>query len=282
MSEKVWFITGAARGFGRIWAEAALARGDKVVVTARNAAALQAFAERYPDRALTLSLDVTQDEQVDQAVAAAHQRFGRLDVVLNNAGYGLVGTIEETSLNEVRAEFDTNFFGALRVIQATLPILRAQGAGHIVTVSSVAGVVANPIAGFYNASKWALEGAHEALAQEVRDFGIKITLIEPGAYATDFATPASLKITQGIQAYAALREQAFAASGQIDFGDPQATAPAILQIVDTSEPPLRFFLGTEGMPVVRAAYASRLAEWEKWAGLSIAAQGVSRQQTIEV
>lgn len=280
MNSKVWFITGAARGFGRVWAEAALARGDKVVATARNAESLNGLAVRFGERVLCLALDVTDAQQVTASVAQAHQHFGRIDVVLNNAGYALVGAIEEARLGDVKAEFETNFFGALRVTQAVLPILRAQGGGHIVSVSSVAGIVAGPMTGFYNASKWALEAMHESLAQEVASFGIKVTLIEPGAYATEFASLASLKICEGLPAYGALREEVFARGAAMEFGEPQATAQAVLQIVDSAKPPLRLFLGTEGMPVARAAYAARLAEWEQWEALSNAAQGASTRRAI--
>ncbi|MGQ3055288.1 MAG: SDR family NAD(P)-dependent oxidoreductase [Roseateles sp.] len=280
MSEKVWFITGAARGFGRVWAEAALERGDKVAATARDVISLAGLAERYGHQVLPLALDVTDASQVQDAVERAHLHFGRIDVVLNNAGYALVGAVEEAKPEDVKAEFETNFFGALRVIQAALPILRKQNGGHILGVSSVAGIVAGPMVGFYNASKWALEALHDSLAQEVGGFGIKVTLIEPGAYATDFASPSSLRLAEGMGAYAALRQQVFAQSAHIDFGEPRATAASVLQIVDAAYPPLRFFLGTEGMPAVRAAYAARLVEWEQWASVSNAAQGESTRQTI--
>ncbi len=280
MSKKVWFITGAARGFGRVWAEAALHRGDKVAATARDLAALGGLTAQHGDRVLPLALDVRDAQQAQQAVESAHRKFGRIDVVLNNAGFALVGAIEEANPDEVKAEFETNFFGALRVIQAALPILRKQNSGHIIGVSSVAGIVASPITGFYNASKWALEAMHEALAGEVAGFGIKVTLIEPGAYATGFASPMSFQLAVSKEPYRALRERVFAQSAHIDFGDPLATSAAILQVVDATEPPLRFFLGTEGMPAARAAYAARLVEWEKWKRLSNDAQGTSIRQTI--
>jgi NAD(P)-dependent dehydrogenase (short-subunit alcohol dehydrogenase family) len=280
MAEKIWFITGASRGFGRIWAEAALARGDKVAATARNASSLSDLTARFGDSVLTLNLDVTDVDAPKHAVSEARRHFGRLDVVLNNAGYALVGAIEEIDEKDLRAELDTNVFGMLRVIQAALPYLREQGHGHIVSVSSVAGIVANPIAGAYNMSKWAVEALHEALAKEVEGFGIKVTLIEPGAYATDFASATSLKISEGLDAYAELRQQAFAAGAKMAFGDPKATPEAILAIVDAAKPPLRFFLGTEGLPVARAAYAARLAEWEAWEALSNAAQGDASHQQI--
>ena len=275
MTEKVWLVTGASRGFGRVWAEAALARGDRVAATARSVAGVADLAERYGDAVLPLALDVTDTDQVDRGVARAHERFGRLDVVVNNAGYALVGAVEETSEADVRAEFETNVFGALRVLQAVLPYLRAQGSGHILGVSSVAGLVAGPVIGFYHASKWAVEALHESLAHEVKGFGIKVTLIEPGAYATEFAGPSSLKRAAGIEAYAPLRAQVFAGAADIEFGDPRATAEALFRIVDAKTPPLRLFLGTEGLPVARAAYAERLATWEAWEAVSNAAQGRS-------
>lgn len=280
MSGKVWFITGASRGFGRIWAEAALKRGDKVAATARILADVADLADTYGDAVLPMALDVTNARAVRNVVTRAYAHFGRLDVVLNNAGYALVGAVEEADETDVRAEFETNFFGALRVIQAALPILRRQRSGHIVGVSSVAGIVAGPITGFYNASKFALEALHESLAQEVKGFGIKVTLLEPGAYATGFASMASLRITAAIDAYSATRAEVFAAGAKLAFGDPHATADAILKIVDAENPPLRFFVGTEGLPRARAAYADRLATWEAWEAVSNAAQGEAQQQNI--
>jgi NADP-dependent 3-hydroxy acid dehydrogenase YdfG len=280
MSNKVWFITGASRGFGRVWAEAALERGDKVVATARTLTAVADLGERYGEAVLPLALDVTNPHAAEDAVAEAHARFRKLDIIINNAGYALVGAVEEADEADIRAEFETNFFGALRVIQAVLPLLRQQGSGHILGVSSVAGIHAGPIVGFYHASKWAFEALHESLAQEVSGFGIKVTLLEPGAYATGFSSQSSLKVSAGIDAYSDLRKQVFAAGADLEFGDPQATAQAILKIVDAKNPPLRFFVGTEGLPVARAAYASRLATWEAWQSVSIAAQGEPRKQTI--
>ena len=261
MSGKVWFITGASRGFGRIWAEAALKRGDKVAATARALAGVADLATIYGDAALPMALDVTESGAVRDVVGKAHAHFGRLDVVLNNAGYALVGAVEEADELEVRAEFDTNFFGALRVIQAALPLLRQQASGHIIAVSSVAGIVARPITGFYNASKFALEGLHESLAQEIKGFGIKVTLLEPGAYATGFASMASLKIAPVIDAYSATRAEVFASSAKLAFGDPQATADAILKIVDAESPPLRFLVGTEGLSLARAAFSAAARAW---------------------
>ncbi len=277
MSSKVWFITGASRGFGRVWAEAALKRGDKVAATARTLADISDLKERFGNAALPLALDVTNADQVRQTVQQAHAHFGRLDVVLNNAGYSLVGTVEEASEDEVRALFDTNYLGTLRVIQAALPLLRQQGSGHIVGISSTLGHVAMPLIGHYCATKWAFEALHESLAQEVKPFGVTVTLIEPGAYATSFGSPESLKMASGMDTYAALRQQVFGRLSSAERGDPQATSEAVFNIVDAENPPLRLILGSTGLPMVRAAYASRLATWEEWQAVSNAAQGETKQ-----
>ena len=229
---------------------------------------------------MPLALDVTDADQARQAVAQAHARFGRLDVVVNNAGYSLVGTVEEASEADVRAVFDANLFGTLRVIQAVLPLLREQGNGHLLGVSSSLGVVTMPLIGFYCSTKWAFEAMHESLAQEVKPFGIKVTLIEPGAYATEFGSPASLKIAPGMDAYAELRQRVFGRLATAERGDPQATPEAIFQVVDTENPPLRFFVGSHGLPMARAAYADRLATWEAWDTVSNAAQGEPKKGNV--
>ncbi len=272
---KVWFITGASRGFGRIWAEGALQRGDQVAATARNVASIAGLKEKYGDNVLTLELDVTNAHQVKSAVAQAHAHFGRLDIVLNNAGYSLVGTIEEASADEVRAMYDTNIFGAVSVIQAALPLLRKQGYGHIVGVSSNLGHLTLPVIGYYSSSKWAFEAIHESLAMEVEPFNIKVTIIEPGAYATEFGSPESLKFAAGLDIYTDFKAEFFDTLKSMERGDPNATPEAVFKIVDAEHPPLRFFLGSHCLPSVRAAYAERLATWEKWESVSNAAQAVA-------
>ena len=280
MNSKTWFITGASRGFGRIWAEAALTRGDKVAATARKLADVADLKERFGDAVLPLALDVTDADQVRGAIQQAHAHFGRLDVILNNAAYSLIGTVEEASEADVRALFEANYFGTLRVIQAALPLLRRQGSGHILGVSSSLGIVALPLIGFYCTTKWAVEALHESLAQEVKSFGIKVTLLEPGAYATDFGSPASLKIAPGMDAYAALRKGVFGHLSTVERGDPQATPEAIFKIVDAENPPLRFFVGNTGLAMARATYRDRLATWEAWEAVSNAAQGEPKKKAI--
>ena len=258
---------------GRIWAEAALTRGDKVAVTACNTDSVADMKQRFGDAVLTLELDVAKEGQAEAVVKQAFDYFGRLDVVVNNAAYSLVGMVEEAKEADVRAVFDTNYFGTLRVIQAALPLLRKQGSGHIVGVSSTLGIVAMPLIGFYAATKWAVEALHESLAAEVKAFGIKVTLIEPGAYATDFGTPASLKMSEGMEWYSTMRTQIFRHLAHAKKADPDATAQAVLKLVDAEEPPLRFILGNTNLPLARKTYASRLATWEAWEEISNSAQG---------
>ncbi|MDN3657210.1 SDR family NAD(P)-dependent oxidoreductase [Ferruginibacter paludis] len=273
---KVWFITGASRGFGRVWAAAALKRGDKVAATARKLSSIADLKEQYGVNVLTLELDVTNTEQVKTAVAQAHAHFGRLDIVLNNAGYSLVGTIEEASAEEVKAMYDTNIFGALAVIQAALPLLRQQGSGHILGTSSNLGHVVLPVIGYYCSSKWAFEAIHESLALEVKPFGINVTIIEPGAYATEFGSQESLKFAAGLDIYADYKQHFFSTLKDLERGDPEATPEAIFKVVDADNPPLRFFLGSHNLPWVKQAYGERLAEWEEWQAVSNAAQGIAK------
>jgi NAD(P)-dependent dehydrogenase (short-subunit alcohol dehydrogenase family) len=274
MSTKIWFITGASRGFGREWAIAALERGDSVAATARDTATLDDLAAKYGDRLLPLRLDVTDREGAFAAVEQAHERFGRLDVVVNNAGYGHFGTVEELSETDIRDQMETNLFGALWVTQAALPILRAQGAGHILQVSSIGGISAFGGIGAYHASKWALEGLSQALAQEVAPFGIHVTLIEPGGFATDWAGP-SAKHSTPLPAYDAYREevQRLRRERNPKPGDPTASGRAVLAVVDAEEPPLRVFFGDGPLAVATADYESRLQTWRQWEPVSIAAGG---------
>jgi NADP-dependent 3-hydroxy acid dehydrogenase YdfG len=273
---KVWFITGASRGFGRVWADAALQRGDKVAATARKLESISDLKIKYGANLLALELDVTRPGQVKAAVAQAHAHFGRLDIVLNNAGYSLVGTIEEASADEVRALYETNIFGSLAVIQAALPLLRKQGGGHILGVSSGLGHVTMPVIGYYCSSKWAFEAIHESLAAEIAPFGIKVTIIEPGAYATEFGSQESLKFAAGLDIYEGFKTQFFGRLRNMERGDPNATPEAIFKIVDAEHPPLRFFLGSDNLPWIRTVYAERLATWEAWETFSSAAQGKSK------
>jgi len=272
-ANKVWFITGASRGFGRVWATAALERGDKVAATARSLSGIADLQEKYKENVLTLELDVTNYDQVAKTVQQAYEHFGRLDVVLNNAGYSLVGTIEEATIDQVKAMYNTNIFGAVAVIQAALPILRRQGYGHILGTSSNLGHVVLPVIGYYSSSKWAFEAIHESLAAEVKSFGIKVTIIEPGAYATEFGSQASLKFADGLDVYTDFKAKFFEGLQHMERGNPEATPEAIFKVVDTENPPLRLSLGSHNLAWVRTAYADRIASWEEWEAVSNAAQG---------
>ena len=274
MSEKVWFITGTSRGFGREWATAALERGDKVAATARDVSTLDDLAQKYSDALLPIELDVTDRDADFAAVAAAHHHFGRLDIVVNNAGYGQFGFIEELSESEARDQIETNVFGALWITQAALPFLRAQRGGHIIQVSSIGGITAFQNVGIYHASKWALEGFSQALAQEVAPFGIHVTLIEPGGFSTDWAGP-SAKHATPLPDYAEVHEEADRIRSQrmSKPGDPRASAAAVLKIVDAEQPPLRVFFGELPLQLAKVDYENRLKTWEEWQPVAVAAQG---------
>jgi NAD(P)-dependent dehydrogenase (short-subunit alcohol dehydrogenase family) len=272
-AKKVWFITGASRGFGRIWATAALARGDKVAVTARDLAPLSSLVEEFGDSVLPLQLDVTDRAASFQAVASAKEKFGRIDVVMSVAGYGHQGAVEEVSESEARAQMETNFFGTMWLAQASMSVFRAQGFGHLLAVSSVLGVFSAPTFGIYSASKFAVEGLFEGLAQEVGLFGAKVTLIEPAGYATDFNNASSAKYSAPISAYQPVRDALTAAFQGYAFGDPEATSDAILTVVDSAAPPLRIALGAAAVDEVAGVYQKRLATWEAWREVSAAAQG---------
>ncbi|MBB3677210.1 SDR family oxidoreductase [Modestobacter versicolor] len=271
---KTWFITGASRGFGKEWSIAALERGDSVAATARDTSSLDDLVQQFGDKVLPIQLDVDDRAAVFAAVARAHEHFGRLDVVVNNAGYGQFGMVEEISEAEARAQFDTNVFGALFVTQAALPFLREQGSGHFLQVSSIGGITAFPNIGIYNASKWALEAFSQSLAAEVADFGIKVTLIEPGGFSTDWGG-ASAKHAEPNPAYDEYREKAAEQrrARVASPGDPTASRAAVLAVVDAEEPPLRVFFGDGPLAIATRDYESRLAEWRQWEHVSKLAQG---------
>ncbi|MCW2820075.1 MAG: short-chain dehydrogenase/reductase [Marmoricola sp.] len=271
---RTWFITGASRGFGREWTIAALERGDRVAATARDTSTLDDLVERYGDALLPLSLDVTDRTADFAAVQQAAEHFGRLDIVINNAGYGHFGFVEELSEQDFRAQMETNLFGAMWITQAALPFMRAQGSGHILQVSSIGGISAFPLVGAYHASKWALEGFSQSLAQEVASFGIHVTLVEPGGFSTDWSGPSSKRSDQ-LAAYDGVLEQVMEARGQRNAtpGDPVSSAQALMKVVDANEPPLRVFFGAGPLGIAKADYESRLKTWEQWQDVAELAQG---------
>jgi NAD(P)-dependent dehydrogenase (short-subunit alcohol dehydrogenase family) len=270
MSGKIWFITGASKGFGREWTEAALDRGDRVAALSRSAGAFDDLVTKYEDAILPLRVDVTDRAAVTAAVDEAVENFGRLDIVVNNAGYGLFGMVEEVTEQQARDQVEVNLFGPLWVTQAVLPHLRAHGGGHIVQVSSIAGLFSLPGLGIYHASKFGLEGFTASLAAEVKDFGIKVTLVEPAGYATDWAGPSAVHAGRS-PVYDDFRAAMARPAGK--RGDPGATRAAILRVVDADEPPLRIFFGKGPLPLIKKEYAGRIAEWEAWDEVSQAAFG---------
>ena len=271
---KTIFITGASRGFGKLWTEAFLKRGDKVAATSRNISGLQYLVEQYGEQFLPIALDITDRNASIEAVNKAKTHFGGLDVVINNAGYGVFGAIEEVAEDDVKDVFNTNVFGTLWVTQAALPIFREQGHGHIIQLSSVLGVWTLPTLGIYNATKFAVEGLTESLADEVKDLGIHVTLIEPNGYATDFGGSSAVQ-SKAIEAYNAVKAGLATTEGLLpeDYGKPEATVPAILKLIDNQNPPLRLFLGKVGYQKTQRVYAEKLQTWKEWNEVSVEAHG---------
>ncbi|MEV5527645.1 SDR family NAD(P)-dependent oxidoreductase [Streptomyces prunicolor] len=260
---KTWYITGTSRGFGRAWALAALQRGDRVAATARDIGSLAELVDTFGDAILPIKLDVTDRTASQAALQNAHAHFGHLDVVVNNAGYGHFGAVEELSEVEARAQMETNFFGALWTTQAAIPLLRHQGGGHIVQVSSQGGVVAFPTIGIYHASKWALEGLTEALAAEVAGFGIRTTLIEPGGYETDWGG-SSASHSDPNPLYQPIHDVVSQAAGPKGKPPTRASVEAVLAAVDADEPPARLLLGSAAYGLVLPIYERRLQTWRDW------------------
>ena len=272
--KKTILITGASRGFGKIWAEAFLKRGDNVVATSRNIDHLQKLTSLYGKAILPLHLDITSKADCIAAVDAAQKHFGSIDVLINNAGYCVFGTIEENSEKEARDLFEANVFGTLWMTQAVLPIFRAQGKGHIIQLSSVLGINSLPTMGLYCATKYAVEGFSEALQAEVKDFGINVTLIEPNSFKTDFFGQSSVESTP-IDAYSTVTENFKTGDGlkPENIGDPLATVEAIFTMVDAQNPPLRLFLGKLAYPWTQYTYAQKLSLWDEWKDVSAKAHG---------
>ena len=265
---KVWLVTGASTGFGRELVEYLLARGERVVATARKVDALVELGTRYPERALVAAMDVTDQKQVEVAIGAAVLWFGRIDVLVNNAGYGMVGAVEESAEEEFRPMFETNVFGLIRVTQAVLPQMRAQGSGHIVNLSSIGRLVATPGFGLYNATKFAVEGLSEALAAEVKPLGITVTIVEPGPFRTKFlgkaGGEAAHKIPEYEQTAGKMRTYYTEQDGK-QPGDPQKAAEAIVRAVEAEHPPLHLLLGGSTVARVKGkvdALLKDVAEWE--------------------
>jgi NAD(P)-dependent dehydrogenase (short-subunit alcohol dehydrogenase family) len=267
--QRVWFITGASTGFGRLLAEEVLKSGGKVVATARKLDKVADFEERYPKTAKALALDVTDAGQVDSAVTQAFAEFGQVDVLVNNAGYGVAGAIEEVSEDEFMPMFETNVFGLLKVTRAFLPHLRKQRSGHILNLSSIGGLIGGQGIGMYNATKFAVEGLSEALAAELAPLGIRVTVIEPGPFRTDFLGRSGVIAKNRIADYdktAANMRRYFEENDGKQAGDPVKAAQAMIQVVESPDPPLHLLLGRSAMQRFRGkldSWQREIAAWEQ-------------------
>jgi NAD(P)-dependent dehydrogenase (short-subunit alcohol dehydrogenase family) len=265
-----WLITGCSTGFGREIARAALADGHSVVVTARRADAVADLVDGHGDRGLAVALDVTDAGQIAAAVAAAEQSFGGLDVLVNNAGHGYLSAVEEGEDAEVRKLFEVNYFGPVNMIKAVLPGMRARGSGHIVNISSMTGLVANPPNAYYSSTKFALEAVTEALATEVRPLGIKVTAIEPGAFRTDWATRSMKESARPVADYAevAARKDLIKQFADHLPGDPRKVAEAVLIVTKLDDPPLRLLLGRDVLKAMRDKITAMTASMDEWASVT--------------
>lgn len=273
-NEPVWFITGCSTGLGRALAERVLRHGLRCVATARDPAQIADVVAAYPKHALAVGLDVTNEKQRERAIAEAAQAFGGIDVLVNNAGHGYSAAVEEGEEEPVRRMFETNFFALAAMTRLVLPGMRARGRGHIVNISSIGGMVGNPASGYYNATKFAVEGLSQALAKEVAPLGIRVTLIEPGPFRTDFQGRSMTSVAKPIDAYAQTagtrRTQLRESSGK-QAGDPVRAADAIIKAVESDDPPLHLVLGNAGVKRVREALEEVLSTMEAWEAVSLGA-----------
>jgi NAD(P)-dependent dehydrogenase (short-subunit alcohol dehydrogenase family) len=268
-----WLITGVSSGFGRALAEAVLAKGNTVAGTLRNQAAKADFEKLAPGKAIGILLDVTDEASVRRGVAEAEKKTGGIDVLVNNAGYGLEGAVEEVTLDQIRAQFEVNVFGAVSVIQAALPAMRKHRSGHIINITSMGGLTAFPGVGIYNGSKFALEGISEALAKEVKPLGIKVTIVAPGSFRTDWAGRSMVHVDGAIADYeataGAFRKSLQQRNGR-QPGDPEKAAEAIIAAVEAAEPPLHLLLGPDALRFVGEKLGALQAEILRWAPVSAA------------
>ena len=273
-SSLVWFITGCSTGLGRALAQRVLEHGHRAVVTARNVEQISDIMAEYPETALGVALDVNASDQADAAIAQTEKTFGAVDVLVNNAGYGYLAAVEEGDDREIRDMFETNFFSLTALIRKVLPGMRARGSGHIVNISSVGGLLGGASSGYYNATKFALEGLSEALALEVEPLGIHVTAIEPGPFRTDWAGRSIKQAKQPIAAYAgtagARRAQITGRSGT-QAGDPVRAADAIIKVVESPDPPHNLILGKNGLDRVRTKLAALMQSIDDWEDVTLSA-----------
>ncbi|MBW4422623.1 MAG: SDR family NAD(P)-dependent oxidoreductase [Myxacorys californica WJT36-NPBG1] len=285
VAPKVWLITGCSTGFGRALAEAVLKKGDSLIATAREPEQLRALIEPYPETAKAVRLDVTLPQDIQAAIDTAIATFGRIDVLVNNAGHGLIAALEEISDVDIHQFFETNFFGAVRLMRAVLPLMRQQGSGHIVNMSSTAGLVGFGGSSLYCGAKFALEGTSEALAKEVESFGIKVTLIEPGAFRTDFNGRSLAAAEQPIHAYASVSAASLQWFKEMDGqqpGNPAKASQAIIQAVEDPHPPMRLALGTDAMTLIQEKLESIKTDLDAWQQVTVSTDYTDRNSEVMV
>jgi NAD(P)-dependent dehydrogenase (short-subunit alcohol dehydrogenase family) len=279
---KVWFITGSSRGLGRSLTETVLAKGDKVAATARNTDKLKDLVEKYPEQIFPISLDVTQHDEVYLAVADTVAHFGRIDVLVNNAGFGITGAVEAFTDEQVRSQLETNLYAPIEITRAVLPYMRKQRSGHILQISSIGGRVGSGGVTIYQAAKFGLSGFSEGLAIEVAPFGIKVICVEPGGFRTDWAGD-SMGYAREIEGYDTVNQRAnFFKSGSFTpMGDPDKAAKVMINIVEQPQPPLHLLLGSEAVAIVKHSEAAKLAELEKWESVSISTDHHDAENFLE-
>ncbi|MBU2018383.1 MAG: SDR family NAD(P)-dependent oxidoreductase [Bacteroidetes bacterium] len=263
MQKKVWLITGVSSGFGREWCIGALERGDQVIGTTRSLTDSEELSLKYPDRFMAIVLDVTNRAACFETVEKGINYFGTIDILVNNAGYGQFGYVEELSESEIRAQIETNVFGSIWMLQAMAPIFRKQKFGHILQLSSIGGLLSLPGVSMYHATKYAMEGICDSLSQELKDFGVHVTLLEPGSFATDFATR-SAKTAVAMKEYDPVREKRKLASKGGSVGRLEATTAVVFKLVDNPNPPLRLLMGINVFERVEAEYQNRISTWKEW------------------
>ncbi|QBD80222.1 SDR family NAD(P)-dependent oxidoreductase [Ktedonosporobacter rubrisoli] len=267
---RVWLITGCSSGFGRAFAQAVIVHGDQLVATARNVEQIAQLASAHPDQVLALALDVTNPQQAQATVESALNAFGHIDVLVNNAGYGLFGAFEELSDEQIRRQIEVNLFGVMNITRAVLPAMRAQRSGHLLQMSSLGGQAGFPGNTAYAASKFALEGWSEALSKELAPFGIKVTIIEPGGFRTEWAGRSMVKATP-LAIYDEVMSERRANTEKVNGkqpGDPARAAQAIIAVVEAEQPPMRLPLGTDSASVIRQHLQQQLNELDRWESLS--------------
>jgi NAD(P)-dependent dehydrogenase (short-subunit alcohol dehydrogenase family) len=281
---KIWFITGSTRGLGRSLTEAVLAKGDKVTATARRPEQLNGLVEKYPGQILTVQLDVTDSDQVQSAVEQTIKHFGRIDVLVNNAGFGTIGAAEAYTEEQVRSQLDTNLYAPIEITRVVLPYMRKQRSGRILQISSIGGRVGNPGLTIYQAAKFGLGGFSEALAKEVAPLGIKVTSVEPGGFRTDWVATASEDAVPNVEGYeqtVGARKALFGSNKFIPMGDPDKAAQVMIELAENPEPPVHLVLGSEAIALIKQAEALRTEEMEKWLPVSFSTNADDAENPLE-